>query len=357
MNVDLPYLSREVDRHGRARLYVRRYGRRIRIREPLDSPGFAAAYAEALQELAGRGPTKAAPTVQPHPRGSLGWLGAKYFASKEFGRLAPKSQATRRAILEECFREPYADDVMGNCPIAKFSVPKAKFLRNAKADLPGAANNRKKYVSALFSWAIEEGLATSNPMRDVRRIGYASSGFHTWTVEEVRQFQDRHPLGTKPFLALALLMFTGTRRGDMVTLGRQHISGGWLRFVPSKTLYRRRTMLELPLLPELADIIAASPCGDLTFLVTDYGRPFTPAGFGNWFRARCNEAGLPHCSAHGLRKAGATFAAERGATAPQLMAIYGWSTLAQAQRYIEAANRKRMAGEAMALLGVEKGTA
>jgi Protein adenylyltransferase SelO len=38
-------------------------------------------------------------------------------------------------------------------------------------------------------------------------------------------------------------------------------------------------------------------------LVTAHGKPFTPAGFGNWFRDRCNEANLRHCSAHGLRKA------------------------------------------------------
>ena len=42
--------------------------------------------------------------------------------------------------------------------------------------------------------------------------------------------------------------------------------------------------------------------GVKTFLVTEYGKPFTPAGFGNWFRQRCDEAGLPQCSAHGLRK-------------------------------------------------------
>jgi hypothetical protein len=52
--------------------------------------------------------------------------------------------------------------------------------------------------------------------------------------------------------------------------------------------------------------------GDLTFLVTKHGKPFTANGFGNWFRDRCDEARLPQCSAHGLRKAGATIAAENG---------------------------------------------
>lgn len=44
--------------------------------------------------------------------------------------------------------------------------------------------------------------------------------------------------------------------------------------------------------------------------VTTHGKPFTAAGFGNWFRDRCNEAELTHCSAHGVRKAAAARAAE-----------------------------------------------
>jgi hypothetical protein len=60
------------------------------------------------------------------------------------------------------------------------------------------------------------------------------------------------------------------------------------------------------------------------------GAAFSANGFGGWFRARCDEAGLPHCSAHGLRKAGATVAAENGATDRQLMALYDWSSQKQA---------------------------
>jgi len=69
--------------------------------------------------------------------------------------------------------------------------------------------------------------------------------------------------------------------------------------------------------------------------------------FGGWFRVRCDEAGLPHCSAHGLCKASATIA---GATAPELMAIYDWQTLAVAQKSFEEANRVGMAARAMPLI-------
>ncbi|WP_198164349.1 tyrosine-type recombinase/integrase [Bradyrhizobium jicamae] len=86
----------------------------------------------------------------------------------------------------------------------------------------------------------------------------------------------------------------------------------------------------------------------MTFLMTEYGKPFAANGFGNWFRDRCNEAGLPHCAAHSLRKAAAVRHALNGATAPELMAWFGWKTLAEAQRYCEMANRIKLAEAAAA---------
>jgi integrase len=132
----------------------------------------------------------------------------------------------------------------------------------------------------MFGWAVSRNLMKSNPARDAKPFRYASDGFHTWTLAEVQQFEARHPVGTKARLALALLLFTGARRGDVVTFGRQHIKSGWLSFVPNKTRHKRARRSEKPILPELAQIISNSPCGDLTLLVTEYGKPFTAAGFG-----------------------------------------------------------------------------
>jgi integrase len=103
-------------------------------------------------------------------------------------------------------------------------------------------------------------------------------------------------------------------------------------------------------LPPLAAAIEVGPTGSDTFLETQYAKLFTVKGFGNWFRARCDEAGLPQCTAHGLRKAGATILAENGATTNELMAIYDWSSPQQAETYTRAADRTRLAGRAMPLL-------
>lgn len=108
--------------------------------------------------------------------------------------------------------------------------------------------------------------------------------------------------------------------------------------------------LTLPILLVLQNIIDVSPCGEMTFLVNELGRPFTDAGFGNKFRQWCDQANLPQCSAHGLRKAGATIAANNGATARQLMAIFGWDTIKQAEYYTRKADQKQLAEAAMHLL-------
>src|SRR5712691_5105430 len=89
-----------------------------------------------------------------------------------------------------------------------------------------------------------------------------------------------------------------------IRIGKQHVSQGKLAFTPHKNRKLKPKRLELPILPALQKIIDKSPCGDLTFLVSEWNRPFTDASFGNKFRKWCNEAGLPQCSAHGLRKAG-----------------------------------------------------
>jgi integrase len=115
-------------------------------------------------------------------------------------------------------------------------------------------------------------------------------------------------------------------------------------------LRARRAGLAWPLPEGLTDetLEAATPTEHLTFLVTEFGKPFTAAGFGNWFRERCNEAGLPHCSAHGLRKAACRRLAEAGCSAKQIAAISGHQTLREVERYTRAADQKKLASQALA---------
>ena len=108
--------------------------------------------------------------------------------------------------------------------------------------------------------------------------------------------------------------------------------------------------MQLPVLPELQEVLDGTVLGKDTFVVTARGKPLTSDGFGNWFRDRWDEAGLPHCTAHGRRKAGARTAAENGATEKQMMAIFGWTTADLAAHYSKKANQKKLGGDARSLL-------
>ena len=125
-------------------------------------------------------------------------------------------------------------------------------------------------------------------------------------------------------------------------------NNGWLKFTQIKNAKRRPISLEIPILPELQLIISATmPLGKDTYLVTEFGKPFSVAGFGNRFRKWCDEAGLPHCSAHGLRKAGSARLAELGASDREIMAITGHQTAREVDRYTKGARQKKLAASAM----------
>jgi integrase len=350
----LRYVKSDVDRHGNARYYFRKRGMSTKIRLP-GLPG-STEFMQVYQAcLSGAHPTvEAAATPAPAPdRTSFRWLCTQYFGSAEFKQLEPTTQRRRRSILETICKEPASDAdqrTVGSLPFAGMPPRAVRRLRDRKAELPEAANSWLKAMKAMFQWAVEVDLLETNPAKDVPRIKNVSDGFHTWTVDEVRKFEDRHPIGSNPRLALALLLYTGQRRSDVVLFGRQHVKDGWLKFTQFKNRNRKPVTLELPILPELQAIIDATPSNHLTFLATAYGRPFSAAGFGNRFREWCDQAELPHCTAHGLRKAGACMAAENGASESQLMAIFGWQTMQQAAHYTKAANQRRIAGSSMHLL-------
>lgn len=342
------YLIRDVDRHGNARWYVRRHGRKIRLRAEPGSEAFSSAYHQALTATATPSPAR---TLGAQP-GTWRHLCEAYIRSAATRQLDAMTQRQRRYILEETWAEPVhpgAAETFAAFPLDRLTLAALEVLRDRKSATPGARSNRVKAIRAVCRWAADQRppLLAHNPARDLRKPALTGGGWHTWTDDEIARFEARHPIGSKARLALALLLYTGARRSDVIRLGRQHARDGRLRWRPHKGRARGSEPIDIPLLPGLSSVLEVSPLGDMTWLVNGYGRPFTHAGFGNWFRARCIEAGLPHCSAHGMRKAGATRAAEHGATAHELMAMYGWRNLDEAEIYTRSADRRRMATAGM----------
>ena len=215
---------------------------------------------------------------------------------------------------------------------------------------PHEAKNWLVAFKHVVRWALERKLMRNDPTLSVHIKRPKSDGFHTWTEQETAQFEARWPIGSKPRLALALGLYTAQRRGDVVRIGRQHIRDGVLTVRQAKT----GATLAIPVHPDLAAIIAATPVGHLTLLVTQTGKSYGANDFSEMFRSWCDAAGLPqHCVFHGLRKAACTRLADAGCTAHEIAAISGHKTLKEVERYTKGADQARLARAAMERIGNE----
>ena len=340
MRIRFKHLVEDRDRHNNIRLYVRVPGRpKVRIRATFGTDEFMAAYNAALSERATA--PRQANEIKP---GSFRHLCVRYYGSAAYKSLDISTRNWQRRALDEIAREH------GAKPVAMMAPRHVRRIRDAKSETPAAANQRVKALRAMFSWANEAEETSVNPTIGVKKLKYATDGHHSWTPEEIEQFKERHPLGTQARLAFDLLRYTTGRREDAPRLGQQHIREGRIRFRQAKNEHRNPVTVDIPLHPDLTASIASTDVGNLTFLTTRYGKPFTANGFGNKFKDWCRQAGLPHCSSHGLRKATAAALAEAGATPHEIMAITGHQTLDEVERYTKAARRTKLADEAMSKL-------
>ena len=314
--------------------YLRRPGYpRVRLPSVPWSPSFMAVYEAAM----GRPRTPVgAGRIKP---GSVAAIVAEYFDSQQF--FTSKSAGTqrmRRGILER-FRAAYGDR-----PMMPLSTEWIEALLDSKP--PHAARSWLVTLRSLCQFAVKRRHLRADPTAGVKLRSIKGDGFHTWTEDEIAQFEAYHPIGTKPRLALALLLYTAQRRSDVVRMGRQHIRNGVF------TMKQQKTGTELPPIPVhpyLQAVLDATLSEHLTFLVTATGKPYGGNAFSAQFRKWCDAAGLPQrCKPHGLRKAACRRLAEAGCSGPEIMAISGHATLKELVRYTKAADQAKLARNAMA---------
>lgn len=333
------YLHRFHTRHGKFIWYVRKPGeQRIRIRGDFGTPDFNAQVRAALAGVA----ISTNPRRQKAASGSLAWLWETYRNSTAWKGL---SVATRRqrenimvGVLAKSGREAYL-------AVKRSDVAAA---RDERAATPAQARNFLDTMRGLFRWALEAEYIKIDPTAGVKNPPKpGGEGFPVWEESDVERYQARWPLGTKERIWLDLLLYTGLRRGDAVRLGRQHLRDGVATLRTEKS--QDEIVVTIPILPILATTLAAGPTGDLAFICGEKGEPLTKESFGNMFRTACNDASVKK-SAHGVRKIAATTAANNGATVAQLEAIFGWQGGQMAALYTKAANRRKLALEAMHML-------
>ncbi len=331
--LDLLYVHRFRDRHGKVRHYFRRPGfKRVALPGLPGSDEFMAAYQAALE--GGREPVEiGASRTLP---GTVNALVIVYYQSAAWLGLSEDTRKTRRRIIER-FRAQHGDK--------RVALLRREDVARMLANAGGASAQRHwlKAIRGLLSAAVP-GMRADNPT-----VGFLvklpkSKGHHTWNDDELEQYRDHWRLGTQQRLVFEFALETFSRRGEVVRLGPQHVRHGRIRIERT----HGSADVDIPLSDALRAACDAMPKAHLTYIVTQAGKPRSKYGLGNDFARWCTEAGLPsRCRLHGLKKGGMRRAAEVGATAHELMALSGHKTVTEVQRYCAEADRKRLADSAM----------
>ena len=356
-NIDLPYIEKNRTRHGQLRYYFRVRGKRIcRLPDDIDSEEFSRAYWKARKTTATPldEPGRALPVhLSVVPR-SFQWLSLMYIRSHDFLELDVTTQSKRRAIIEAMWEEPIALNkpqgrLFRDMPMVNLDRANIEVLRDRKRDTPFAADERLKILRQIMDTQDANGRSlVDNHARLVKPFRRKTDGHHTITSDEIGQYIDKHGAHSNAVYALSLLMYTGLRVSDLAALGPQHRRGDMFRLRLFKNRNRTPVDIEIAIHPILEAVIASRSVRGLTYLQTEYGNPFTVKGLGKRISDWFNQADLPHCSAHSVRKGLATDQAHNEATDNMLEAMFGWRDGKTSKIYTQSAERARLARHAVA---------
>ncbi len=341
--IKLKNVDRFTDRHGKVR-YFYRVGRGPRLAKLPGQPGspeFMLAYEAAAR---GEHQPNAEQRRERGEPGTFDRLVQDYLSSPDFKRLAQSTQRAYRLVIERLVH----DEGIGHRLVREMKREHINRIVSKRSATPGAANDVLKKLKILIHFAIDAGWRSDDPTLRIKK--FESGEFHTWTDEEIAAFETHWPVGTTARLAMALLLYTGQRRSDVVTMLWGDVQDGAIRVVQRKT----GAKLWIAIHPELERILADVPRRGATILTTSFGKAFAAAGFGNYMADKIAEAGLPdQCVTHGLRKAASRRLAEAGCSANEIAAITGHVTLAEVSRYTKAAEQRLLARTAIRRLSAD----
>lgn len=314
-------------------------GPRIRIKAEYGTPAFEAAYQAALR---GEKPISGSPVRS----GSLEWLITRYREVAAWTALSVATRRQRENILKQIIKSA------GKEPFTAITEATIAAGRDRRGSTPAQARHFIDTMRGLFAWAKDAQFVKVNPAAGIKYpTARKSQGFPVWTEADITKYEAHWPIGSRERVWLSVLLYTGLRRGDAVRLGRQHVRDGVATIRTEKS--QGQIEVTIPLLPALQEALRAGPTGELSFICGANGKPLTKESFGNLFRDACRAAGI-NKSAHGVRKAGATRAANNGATVAELEAIFGWVGGRMASHYTRSADRVRLARGAIGKLANER---
>ena len=311
-------------------------GPRIRLPDDPTSPEFRAAYAAAMtgQTIDPR------PAMRKDPSGTIGALIASYVKNGSFQTLRATSKKGYLTRLE-AIRIKHGHRTVAGMTAELINIR----ILQPYADRPAAALDTLKKLRILIGHAISIGWLKSDPSVGIKRP--KTKEIRAWTDSELAAFEKRWPIGTKQRTAYALMRNVGTARVDVHGITWAQVDADGVSYRRSKT----GVAVESGMQADLRAALDATPRTHVTIINTVFGRPFTVNGFSGFMRDAMTAAGLPlDCKPHGLRKSLGRDMADADASAHDIMAQLGHTTLKQAENYTREADRKRGARRAGAKL-------
>lgn len=354
----LDYVEFKPNRYGKPRYYFRFKGERTRLPDNYGSAEFMQVYwnirnginqPEAVEEE----PAQFVLPKIPTPN-TVQHLFHVYKHHQNFLDLDATTQAKRRSIMDKMMLEPLSPTngkLFGCMPLANFNETAIETLRDRKKAVPFAADERLKVLRQVMEVGIKENLIKTNYALLVPSFRKPTDGHETMRFEEMKQYISHHGIESKAALALTIMKYTGVRVSDLVLLGPQHRrknSKGEevLEFPQFKGRNKHPQILKIKLHPYLKHMLDMHKMTGFTYLVTDFGKPFASAkSLGNRVSDWMRQAGLPHLSAHSVRKGVATNVAENEATDHMLEAMFGWRDAKTSKIYTRKAQRDKLAAQ------------
>ncbi len=328
------------DRHGKAHYRYRRTGFVTYYFK--NEPGTDA----FLAELRACNDGVSAPAIEAGANraavGTFDDLLSRYYRSPDFLDPGERTRIVYRGTLERWRSRTRKGRRYGEIMVRELQPRHVEAMLAELLPHRTSANMLRKRLSALMKFAMRIGMAGSNPVIVTRPFKVSGGGFHSWSEEEIAAYERRHAIGTVARLAFDLMIWTGQRGGDARKMGPASVRDTRLELTQEKT----KVFVSLPIMPGLAESILATPTVGAFFVVTEFGKQFSVKGFGNKFRQWCDEAGLPNCSAHGLRKAAARRFAEAGCSNQEIKAWTGHTTDSEVARYTAAADQRTLSDTA-----------
>lgn len=290
-------------------------------------------------------------TMQDRLAGTLNGLIRDYTLSPEFEKLRESTRKEYRRMLNK------AEAKFGTMPLAALEDSRVRqdFMtwRAAVSRESGdrEADNRLSVISAMLTWAKENGQVFSNHIAGFRRLHSADRSDLIWLPEHITAFMAAAPIELQRALILAL--HTGQRQGDLLRLTWGNYNGSLITLRQGKTDRK----VEIPCTKALRRMLDKMDRSAAVVLATKTGRPWKPRYFKAQWEAASKKAGITELHFHDLRGTAVTMLAEAGCTTPQIAAITGHSLKTVTtilDKYL--ARTRVLAGEAVTLFENAKST-